>query len=86
MLNAKAFANAVTVVTAVFYILCALVSYAMPDLVFTIANSWIHSLNLNSIRSTEILPLGTLVLGLVTISVLTWITTYVTIVLYNRWK
>ena len=46
MLNAKAFAHAATIVTAVFYAICAAFSYVAPDFVAGIGNSWIHSLNL----------------------------------------
>lgn len=85
MLNAKAFANAVTAVTAVFYLACVLVSYLAPDIVFGIAQSWMHSVNLDSIRSTQAMSLGATIWGLVTISLFTWLTAYITIWLYNRW-
>lgn len=86
MLNAKAFANAVTVVTAVFYILCLLVSYVAPDLLFGVAESWVHSLNLESLKAETVISMGSAIWGLITISAVTWATTYITIALYNRWK
>lgn len=85
MLNAKAFANAVTVVTAAFYIVCVVLSYIAPDLLFNIGQSWVHSLNLDVLKTaTSISPISTL-WSLVTISAITWVTTYATIMLYNKW-
>lgn len=86
MLNAKAFANSVTAVTAVFYILCLLVSYVWPDVLFGIAQTWVHSLSLESLKAEAAISMGSALWGLVTISAVTWITTYATIALYNRWK
>ena len=84
MLNSQAFANAATVVTAVFYIICVIISYVAQDLLVTIANSWIHSLSLESLKAAKVMSPGSLVLGFVTICALTWVTTYATIELYNR--
>lgn len=84
MLKSIPFANAATVITAVFYIACALLSYLAPDLIFTIGNSWVHSLNLEAIKAASGLSFGSLVFGLVSISVITWITAYALIELYNR--
>lgn len=83
MLNAKAFAHAATLVTAVFYLVCLLISYVASDLVFSIAESWLHSISLESLKVATTISLGTAVLGLISISLLTWITTYATIWLYN---
>lgn len=85
MLNAKAFAHAATAVTAVFYIACLLLSSFAPDLIFAISKSWMHSINIESLRTTATISLETVLLGLISISVLTWITTYATIWLYNKW-
>ena len=85
MLNTKAFANAATVIMAVFYIACALLSYISPNFIFGLANSWIHTLNIEAIRIDVQPNIGTLTYGLVSISLLTWVTTYAMIWLYNRW-
>ena len=85
MLNAKAFANAAATITAVFYIGCALLSYFAPDLVFGFAESWMHTINLRTVKANIDLNLGSLAYGLVTIVGLTWVTTYAMIALYNRW-
>lgn len=83
MLNAKAFAHAMTVVTAAFYVICLLLSSLFPDIIFNIAKSWIHSISLESIKITEMIPINMMIVGLISISALTWITTYLTVKLYN---
>lgn len=85
MLNAKAFANAATVVTAIFYIICVVLVYILPDFVFEIGKSWMHSINLDSVKAAATPNLGTALMGLITMSALTWVTTYAVIALYNRW-
>ncbi len=85
MLNAKAFANATTVVTGVFYAACWFVSSFAPILIFGIAKAWMHSINIESLRTTTSMSFGAVLWGLISISVLTWITTYAVIRLYNKW-
>lgn len=84
MLKATAFAHAVTLVMAVFYLICALLSSLAPQVLFRILQSWIHTVDLNALKTLSPMPLGLLVYGLVTLSLVTWVTTYVTIELYNR--
>lgn len=85
MLNAKAFANALTLVTAAFYVVCAALSYIAPDLIFSIARSWMHTVNMEGIRAEFIPDMGTLLFGVISISVVTWVSTYAAIALYNKW-
>lgn len=85
MLNPKAFAHAATAVTAVFYIICWTLSSFAPDFVFALGNSWLHSINLESVKATNPISLTTGIIGLLSLSLLTWLTTYVTILLYNKW-
>lgn len=84
MLKSVPFANAATVTVTVFYIACALLSYLAPDLIFTVGNSWIHTLNLEAIKATLPMSFGSLVFGLVSISIVTWVTAYAFVELYNR--
>lgn len=86
MLDAKAFANAVTIVAAVFYVACVLVSYLFPDFLFSMAQSWVHSLSLNALKTNSSISFMSTVWGLITLSALSWVTTYATIQLYNRLK
>jgi len=57
----------------------------MPDLLFAVAQSWMHTINLNLVKANFSPDLGSIILGLVSAVVLTWVTTYGTIELYNRW-
>lgn len=84
MLKSKSFANAATLVIVVFYVICALISYVAPDLLIAISSSWIHSLSLESLKTTSLMSIKSLSVGLLTMSVFTWITTYVFAEVYNR--
>ncbi|MEK9178629.1 MAG: DUF5676 family membrane protein [Patescibacteria group bacterium] len=84
MLNSKAFAHAATIVTAVFFAICAALSFVAPDFIVGLGNSWVHALNLEMIRTNTQPSFVTLIYGFVTISVVTWVTTYAVIELYNR--
>lgn len=86
MLNAKAFANATMTVTAVFYLACLLLSYVASDLLFSIISSWIHSLNIESLQAETSISVTSAVLGFISITVFTWVTTYATIMLYNSFS
>ncbi|MBI2338100.1 hypothetical protein HYU95_02855 [Candidatus Daviesbacteria bacterium] len=86
MLDAKAFANATAAVMAVWVTACAALVYIAPDLLFTIAQSWTHGMNLAPLRTSLTPNLSSVLLGLVAASGLTWVTTYGTITLYNRFK
>ncbi len=84
VLNAKAFANAATIVTVVFYVACWLISSLAPDLIFGLSKAWMHSINIESLKATTTISFETVLLGLFSISLLTWITMYATIWLYNQ--
>lgn len=86
MLNAKIFANASASVMGIWVIACALFSYLLPDLLFSVAASWMHTINLETVKTAFVPNFGSLILGLVSASGLTWITVYTTISLYNRWS
>lgn len=85
MLNEKAFANATAVIMAIFYVACALLSFIAPDLIFSLAKSWMHTVSMESVKVAFSPDLGSLVYGFVSATVLTWVTTYATIALYNKW-
>ena len=84
MLNAKAFANAMSVVMAVWVLGCLALSLIVPDLLFSVAQSWMHTINLSVVKTTFNFDLGSVILGLITAVGLTWVTTYATIWFYNR--
>lgn len=84
MLKSTALANAATLVTVIFYTACALLSYLVPGTLMTIAQSWVHTLNLEPLRSGNTPQLGLFGLGLVSLSGLTWITVYAFAEVYNQ--
>ena len=84
MLNPIAFANAATIITAIFYVICAALSYLVPDLRAGVGNSWVHSLNLEAIKIKSQPSFTILTYGLVTISAVTWTTSFVFVGIYNR--
>lgn len=85
MIKSVPFANAATVVVLVLYIVCRVLSLAAPDFLFGIGQSWFHTFSLESVRATVPMDLGIFIFGAVTLVVVTWITAYATIELYNRW-
>lgn len=85
MLNAKAFANAASVVMGIWVFACAALSYIAPDLLFSIAQSWMHTVNLETVKATFSPNLGSLLWGFISAVGLTWITTFGVISLYNKW-
>ncbi|MDP3940951.1 MAG: DUF5676 family membrane protein [bacterium] len=85
MLNAKAFANASTAVILVLYVVCRVASLVAPDFLFSIARSWFHTFSVDSLKGVAPIDMATFLFGGVSLAVLVWVTTYVTIVLYNRW-
>jgi len=83
-LNPLALANASTVVVVAVYVICRLAVGLFPDLTLAIAQSWFHGLDLTIISGAN-LSVGSFVLGLVSLSGLTWVTGYLFAKLYNSW-
>lgn len=85
MLNAKAFANALTVVMVAVFIICRVAAWLVPDFLFKVGQSWFHTMQLESNPMSNTFFLGTFVLGLISATVVTWVMGYTTIILYNKW-
>lgn len=85
MLNAKVFANAASAVMAIWVVACAALSYIAPDLLFSVTQSWMHTINLESVKASFNPDLVSLLWGFVSAVGLTWITTFGLISLYNKW-
>lgn len=85
MLKPQPLANAATTVGVVAFLLCGILAFAIPDLLFQIANSWFHAINLETVRSTAPMDLGTFLLGIVTFGVYIWVLSYLGVALYNKW-
>ena len=85
MLNAKAFANAASTVMGIWVVACVLLSFIAPDILFSVAQSWMHTINLETVKSTFSPDLGLMIVGFMSAFGLTWITTFGVISLYNKW-
>lgn len=84
MLKPVVFANAFTLVSLGLYIGCRVLSFVIPDLLFTVGQSWFHTFKVETIRGGAPMDVGTFLLGGITFGVLTWITFYTGAYLYNR--
>lgn len=84
MIKQKAIANAITTVFVVSYVICGIIASVAPDLLFSIAGSWAHAINLETVRATTPMGLGTFVFGVVTFGTYVWVLTYATASLYNK--
>jgi len=83
MLKSVPFANAVAIISAVFFVICVALSYLLPDITSLLIQSWFHNLGLTQVKPIQ-LSLNSFALGLISFTVVSWITMYFTIVLYNR--
>lgn len=85
MLNAKVFANAAAVVGAGLFVVCRLLVGVMPQSMFNIAQSWMHSVALQpSMMGGYGTSSGWLV-GIVSMVVVVWVVAYAFASLYNSW-
>jgi len=85
MIKSIVLANALATVVGAGYILCRLVAAVAPEFLFNVGQSWLHTVNLAPLRTTSPMPTGMFVFGLVTSVVVSWILTYATAELYERW-
>lgn len=83
MLKSVAFANAVAIMSAVFFIICVVLSYVLPGLTSVLVQSWFHNLGLAQVKPIQ-LSFNSFVLGFISFTVVSWVTTYFTIELYNQ--
>lgn len=84
MLKPVAFANAFTVVGLGLYVACRVLSLVVPDLLFTVGQSWFHTFSLDSARTIAPMELGSFILGGIAFGALTWVTPYAAAYLYNH--
>ena len=81
-LNERGWANASAAVTGVIYIFCAVAVAIFPGISKTVAESWVHGLDLGAIWTGA--PRGNFVLGFITAVVGTWLVGWLFAWLYNR--
>lgn len=84
-LNVKALANASAVVVGSVYVVCALVVALLPELSMQIADSWFHGFKISNLGPGTV-TIESLILGLVTSVVGTWVMGYVFAVVYNSFS
>ncbi len=85
MIKAKILANALTIVWLAGYALCALLTYIAPDLIFGIAGTWFHAINIDAVRTSMAMPISSLLFGLVSFGGMVWLSTFTVASLYNYW-
>jgi hypothetical protein len=82
MIRSPSLAHSVTIVVAVTYTVCVALTYIAPTLLLTVIRSWVHSVNVYADPAGSV-PLTTALLGLVSLSAVTWVWTYAASALYN---
>jgi len=83
MLNSKAFANAITIVSLTVYVVCRVLAQIAPGFLLKVSRSWFHTFDWGINGQTQ-MDLGTFIFGAVVLGLLSWVTTYATIELYNK--
>lgn len=83
MLKSIPFANAIAIVSTIFFVVCAALTYLFPGLTGIFVESWFHNFGLSAVKPIQ-LSLNSFVLGLVSFSLVSWITTYIAVEIYNK--
>lgn len=83
MLKEVPFANALAGVTAILYLVCAFLFALAPDLFRGIAQNWFHGYDLSTIPVAPV-TIGGVLVGLITVTVVTWIFGYLLAWGYNK--
>jgi len=84
MIKSIPFANAAAVVAVGLSFICWVLTLVAPDLVFGIASSWSHMINLDVVRLATTATFGEALIGFVTLGVVTWVVVYAFSEAYNR--
>ena len=79
----QAFANAVTAVTTIAFLLCAFWAAAAPGSFTAFFSSWFHGIDLTSI-APKAFNFGQFLFGLVTYLIVVWLGAYFVAKLYNN--
>ena len=64
--------------------ICWVVTVVAPDLAFSVANSWMHMINLDAVRTSSSANFGSALVGFVSLGVVAWIVSYTLVEVYNR--
>mgnify|MGYP001580978729 CR=1 FL=1 len=84
MIKSIPFANAALVVGLGLYVVCRVLSLIVPDFLFSIGQSWFHTFSVESMRATVSFDIGMFIFGGASLAVVTWITVYAFVEIYNR--
>lgn len=84
MLKPTALASAVALVGGTAFVICGILAYLAPDLLFGVVSNWFHAMSLEAVRTTEPMSFGTFVLGVITFSAYIWVLTYAGTNVYNK--
>lgn len=79
------FANSLTVVSVVFYVVCRVLAALAPGFLVSLFQSWVHTIDVSLLASRPS-GLGEFVFGLVSLAVVTWVFGYGWAWLYGRWS
>lgn len=85
MLKSQPFATAIATVVGVAYVLCRIVAALAPQFLFRVAQSWFHTVNLDSSLARGSMSFSMFLFGLISSVVLSWVAAYAVAELYNRW-
>jgi len=85
MLKPIAFANAFTIVGVGVYTLCRVLSLVMPNLLFSVIQSWFHAFSMDAMRVATPIGISSFLFGAVALAALVWVSAYTGAALYNRW-
>lgn len=82
-LQEKASANGLAVVSATYYIVCALLVFVAPELYKNIAVSWMHGADLSQIWRSTPPDIGVMLWGFITFTAASWVSGYFAARMYN---
>lgn len=80
--NPTALANALATVTAGVYLVCRVLVGLFPGMMFSVAQSWLHGIELSRLNSWN-LSLGAFFVGLISSAAFSWLVGYFIAVAYN---
>jgi len=82
-LNQVATANALAITTGVLFVVCRIAVSLFPDLMFAIAQSWFHGIELSKI-SVWNPSVSTFLLGLLSSVITVWLVGFTFVGIYNK--
>lgn len=78
-------ANALAVITAGFYLICAFLALTTPQFLLAVFQSWFHGIDITTLATTQ-RNFGGFLLGLISLTVVAWISGYAFAWTYNQFS